>query len=514
MIRNVINQPNYQPNIGGGINTIGEIKSGNSALFLFSPRDIVDHYKRPLVYNFNNQITESIVEHIIEHPTHSNTVQTVLNATPHISEAIVPTSQGGIPIATSAYSGSWMFVLIFDEPTDRQLIMSNKLTVRTILIGICGQEPISHNGMMSATPEQFLNPECQLIITKRLQMTKFMTAGVSGMMPSVKPTIDDNIVQYDRTLWGSGPDRYNPAAPTDQYFTLMPFDVHHNVHINPDEVTSVVDSGEAINFKGPSKITAQYESPKQHMKQILTAFATGSANLSYDDATGPFGNGVGMYDKPDANFCGNVKSVLDETRLMSHGNPGDTINDIIYTPMTLNSVMQMYHPKVFPIVTPKHANAEIIPQNYVSISNVFSSLVCAVLPSYLNATGLSSVSFMYNSTQEAFKVMHVDSMLNCTQQELQFKWRAFAHLITNELFPVLFGNGGHFDLQVMSSLNSTSDVILNFYDFEPLPVGVIYQENSVLGGIVSPLVGNDEHLKYNSHQFNNLMMNVSSRVYH
>ena len=167
-----------------GNSMAGNINAGNATLFLFSPRNIINHFKRPLVYNFNNELVESITQNIIERPNYASSISNVLNGTPSASQSIIP-SADGTQLNTAMYSDHWMFVFIFDEDPRKNMIitaMSNKLTTRTILIGICAHEPMSHSALSSMTPEQFLNPNCQLIVTKRLQMSKYQTAGVNGRL--------------------------------------------------------------------------------------------------------------------------------------------------------------------------------------------------------------------------------------------------------------------------------------------------------------------------------------------
>jgi len=509
-------QLDYTHNVAPGnvMQGAGNMNAGNSCLFLFTPRDIVPHYKRPITYNFNTEMTEAISEHIVNNPSHSQSVNKVMNTTPTIHQAIIPSARGGIKVATEAYSGNWMFVLIVDDNPHHESVFSNKLLTRTILIGICAQEPISAQGMMTMTPEQFINHNCNLIVTKRLQMNKYDTAGVNGYVHKIKPVVNDNIVQFDKNLWNTGYPIGNIHPDEASYFTMMPGDVQKASSLDSLGATSMINMGDSINAKGPTKVSAVLESPRAHMKEILTAIETAAGNNLYSEHIHEFGDGISLFNEnKNENLQTYVKSALSERNILNSANINQTsMQDITTTVLTLGMVMMNYHPRVFPIVTPKNTPMDIIPQHYTSRNNVFSSLVCAVLPTYLNTVGLSAIGFMYNSVHEAFKVLHIESLLSIPQQELQFKWKSFQHLISTELFPVLFGNSGHFDLQVMCSVNGTTDVILNFLDFELLPTGAIYQENCILGGIVSPLVGNADHLKANSIQLNNMIQNIGSGI--
>lgn len=521
--------PQVEPSVipTGLVQSVGEIHKGNSALFLFSPRNIVDHFKRPLRYNFNNEIINSVTEHMVDHPSPFNNIKKVINVTPAIMQAIVPSPHDGFDMRTSLYSDHWMFVFIADEDTQQTLISSNKITSRSIFIGICSEEPIAQSGMMSMCPEESLNHRCQLIVTKHIKMSKYPTVGHHGYRNDSRTIVNDNIIRYDENVWRPQPkaptfyqpmiDPYQPIPSEPNrgnYYTLLPGEVK-NVAAhdpwNPGTFSAVVRSEDSLNTKGFSKINAVLESPKQHMSQILEAVETGITSFNYQDMIGTFGDSPQhSLQSDDEIFEGYVKSSLEQNRILNEAS--FLSNDVSTSYLSIGMIVQQYHPKVFPIMTPKNAPAEIIPQSVTCINNAFASLVCAVIPTYLNQVGLSAVGFMYNSLHNAFQVLHIESLLSISQQELQHKWKAFEFIVTNELFPVLKGNGGEFDIQVMSSLNSTTDVILNFMDFQPLPIGTIYQENSVLGGITSPLVGTDEDLRQNSVQLNNFIHSIGSYV--
>lgn len=495
-----------------GNSMAGNINAGNATLFLFSPRNIINHFKRPLVYNFNNELVESITQNIIERPNYASSISNVLNGTPSASQSIIP-SADGTQLNTAMYSDHWMFVFIFDEDPRKNMIittMSNKLTTRTILIGICAHEPMSHSALSSMTPEQFLNPNCQLIVTKRLQMSKYQTAGVNGPSHKIKTVANDNVIHFDDNVWGASQQQFNEA---NNFFTLKPFDVQTASDVNEMGSTSCVDFGNSLNIKRYDKIHADLESPRRHMKELLSSVESGSMHNAFDEGAGGFSDGIGIagFNNPEDDFRNCVVSSLKERHMSYNASFGNNVSDITQTFLTIGMVMQNYNPQVYPIITPVHSNADIIPQHDPTINSVFSSLVCAVIPSYLNELGLSSIAFMYHSPMKAYQLLDIKSSLNMSQQEFQYKWGALQYLMNTELFPTLLGNG-EFDLQVNGSVNATVDVVLNFLDWEQLPMGAIYQENAVLGGIVSPMVGTADYLKRNSVQLNGLIHAISSNI--
>lgn len=504
----MINQITFQPSTPDNlIQSPGDMVVGKSTLFLFSPRQIVNHYKRPLQYNFNEQMTSSVIDNIVRSPGGGGGVNRVIASTPNIQAAIVPTSTGGFDVHTSKYSDYWMFVLIIDDNAVRNVVMSNKLVTRTILIGICGQEPISHSGLSSMTPEQFLNPNCPLVVTRQLKMTKYATATASGYGNRIVTNADSNIVQYDQDIWNGG-----QFAGGQSYFTLNPAQVDSLTTKDGEYASSIVRHDQSINTLQHAAIQAELESPKKHITTILAGLENGVSNLNYGSQIGNFGEQINHFDDVSYKYTNAVHDAFTEIDSLHKVVGGDVMETYVQIPMSIAQVMRQYAPKVFPILTPATTQADIIPQDILTPSNLFSSLVSAVLPTYLNAVGLSSIAFMYNSQMDFFQLLDIESALNLPQEVIRHRWDAFTYLIRNELFPVLSENAGPFDLQIRCAINGTVDVILNFLDFDPLPIGAVYQENAVLGGIVSPLVGTMDHLRNNSVQLSHLIANVSTAI--
>lgn len=474
------------------------INRGNAMLFLFSPRNIIDHYKRPLSYNFNNELVDNISENILRQPS-ANAVRTVMNSTVDIYKSIIPAARDGIHLPTSIYSDRWMFVLIVDE--NAAVEFSNQLSSRTISIGVCSDEPISLSGRLSATPEKFLNPHCGLIVTRYMELRNYNTLTANGPVQKTKTTTSVEVTPYDQDIWNR-----------DMYYGLEPDRVMGATQADLGEAYSAcIDTSESLNVKRVIRADSDIALPKKHMKFLLDSIENSSSQLMFDSRVDRMVMGE-MTDKASSieefihsNF--QEQSILDQSdyskKLM-----------LSNTYMTLEFIKNKYNPMVHVIQTPQITQGSIIPQHMTSISTIFSSLVSNAIPIYMNQAGLSAVAFMYNSFHEASKIFHVESIGTVDQFELQRRWGAFEYLLRFELYPVLMANGGHFDLSVMSNINGTTDVILNFLDYEPLPVGAIYQENSVLGGITSQMIGTQDHLVGNSIELNNLVRNIATNVYH
>lgn len=485
----------------------GNFNVGNSVLILLSPRDVCDHYKRPYVYNFDNNLIENIAENIVSHPSMQHSVKNIIDGVPSINHAILPASYG-FNIATSAYSHSWGFVFIIDDNMGPGVI-NNNISNRRIFIGVCGQEPISQMGLASATPEKYLNPNCQLIITKQMLIRKYATFGSRNYRDATRTTINDNLVHYDQTLWGDG-------GGDSTFYTLNPGSIHNRVNFEEDQLSAIHDLGSSINVMGSSKIKSSLESPKKQMQDILSAIQSGSQNLSFlstqgdfaEEAITPIGHGL---DDTSTMFQSYVHSAFNEKNINDNAiNDANMIDPGAF--VNISMLMSNYAPRVFPVNIPQNDRVDIIPQHYKSVNNIFSSLVCSVIPSYMSSSNISEIAFMYNSYHDAISINHIASLTTSDNETLKLAWQTFEFLIRSDLFPILRHNGGEFDLQVLSVLNANTDVILNFLDHEILPVGSIYRENTQLGGITSSLIGNTNNVDTNSVRLNDLIRQISGNA--
>lgn len=478
------------------------LKMTNAILYLFSPREFVQHHHRPLEYNFRQSVVESILENIVQRPTMSSNVNLAMSGTPEINQAVVP-SANGFDMNTQVFSNNWTFCLLTDVSDD----MTSNLTTRYVTMGICLQEPIGNHGLASATPESFLNPNCTLMVTKQIAVNQHQTLGPAGATKRAKTLSDMNLISYDQEVF------QDPMITGQDYFVMSPSAASRSVAIDEyDNVTAVTNMAEALNIKRFDKVSAPIESPRRHMREIINGIDTGMQHVLMNNAIGDFGDGIpDRLEDSAMSFVGNMPHIFDDlsnTNQIYHNRSGIITDGY----SLLGGIMTKFMPKVQLVTIPRHSNADVLPQSVRSPSTVWSSLVCSVIPTHMNATNLSAVSFMYNSFHDAINVMHLESALSCDQEQLQFMWKRFEYLIRTEMFPVLMANCGEFDLQVMSMINSTTDCVLNFLDFSPLPVNTIYQENTILGGMISPLIGTGDVLTRNGYQLNKLTNVIGEQI--
>lgn len=512
MIKPVYDEQSYlQTNQSNIIQAIGQpINVNNSILILISPRDMCDHFKRPYIYNFNNEVVEGIARNIVNEPSMSHSVRATINSTPYINQSIIPDTQFGFDVATSAYSHNWSFVFMIDDDTDGVIPHNTNIKNRKVYIGMCSEEPISQFGLASATPEKYLNPNCRLIITKQLLLRKTRSIGVIGNRDIVKTAISENVVHYNPTLWGDS----RIPSNSETYYSLDPSNIHNRTIAGTyGNVMTVDDYSNSLNVIGSTVHRMNIESPRQHISNILSAIESGASSVRNCETIGdfsdmPISNALYRLDDDASIFESYVHSAFSETNNLNGNISNNALGDVCQSHLTISMICQSYAPRIIPVIIPQTQNVDVIPQQHRSVSNIFSAVVCNTIPAYLSNTNLSEIAFMYNSYHDAISVQHIAALVPTDNNGLHIIWNAFEHLLRTDLFPILRHNGGEFDLQVMSMINGTTNVVLNFLDNELIPIGAVYQENTNLGGIVSSLVGTSQHVQTNSIRLNDLIRSV------
>jgi hypothetical protein len=187
---------------------VGRIENGKSILFIFTPKPIFDHHKRPLVYDFSLPFVESVVDKLVERPT-MNGVNSLIRE-PTILSGVKP-SYTGFDIKTSRYSDNWSFVLIVDSNNG-----TIRLPHRVIYYGLFLEEPLLNR--YSATPEQFVNKQCVMVITRKV----YINTSPTQMRNRPNHTVMDDvvIVNYEDAIWNDPSDQ----RIYENYYTLKPSD--------------------------------------------------------------------------------------------------------------------------------------------------------------------------------------------------------------------------------------------------------------------------------------------------
>ena len=479
-------------------------------LFLFSPRVLGAHFKRPLQYNIGPSEYETIHNCMHQDGTLSGKQ---LAMHPGMMNAIKPSGDSGIAMNTCAYSDNWSFMIVIDENTLPNSVIGYDVdkNKRTIYIGLCSEEPISNMGLASATPEKFINPNSQLIITRTIGFRKTNQFGMNGSSSKMINQFDASVASFDQNIIAPGIDLFPVTAESAALNCEIPSDP---LDPSMDGSTMVIpDHSESLNVKKQIVLDSAQEIPMQHMANLFSNLVAGKNELDFNSMRGRFADPSLTIASAEVGYEQATHNAFAQSDNTFHQILNDTPIGLTNY-MTLDMLCNHFHPVVKPIKVPPNVEGDVIPQHISSINNIFSSLVCACVPGYMNDMGLSLLSFAYNSHADAMQIFDCTSPNVVSQDVLRHRANAAVQIIKQELFPVLYSNGGAFEIIVNCNINGVTDVRLNFLDRALLPDPAFYREETMLGGIVSPLIGDHRTLNNNAKQLKSLVSAVGIPVMH
>lgn len=465
-----------------------------AVLFIFSPRHIEDHYKRPLLYNFNMEFSENAANLLVGGNNKRNLSQLLAS---NVSNGAIVPSMTGIKFNTSMYSNQWSFLLIVTNddvnPAIQQMNSGNR---KCIYIGLFTDEPVNPNTLNFVQPT--INPNSTLVITRKLILNRLNTFHATrgkivkdDLMSDVENYYhDENIInQNDHKLFNIQPNNIIKKSMPDQNGGIALTD--HNGFDSP-----LIDPED-------SKLETVQNSPKKQLGIIGKALLS---SLDYYDYESIEQEMLDVDNNYSETLKENAEAFMNNNCFILSDNIGLKNNRY-----SLGEIINRYNPDIYPIISPAKTGAQIIPQDVNSPTSIFSSLITATIPSFLTRVGLSGVSFMYNSYYDAMKLLHIESLIPVEDSKLKFKWESLLKILKFELFQIIEASVGPFDLMVNSFINGSSYVRLQLLDESVLPSDYIFEENNTLGGITSPGIGNFDSFANNSRDLNNFINYVADK---
>lgn len=466
-----------------------------AVLFMFSPRVIGDHYKRPMMYQFNTELMNTLSENINK----SILVGSPFNPKQmfHSSAArrsVLPATKG-IELGFSKYDDYWTGVLIVFNDVNQSVVDQNALNNRVVYMGMFDDEPVNRMTLYQESPT--LNPLVNFYITRKIVFNKIRAYTANGLVEKDDLTSDIGIFHYDPSILKENDRRL---------FNLEPENLLKNTKFNDNNELIISDlegiSTHAVGGGGNEKMETIMQSPKKHLDSVFSNIVSGVEYAKHQREEQEFDNG--LFDM--------TESIRENSELYMGCNTiefADQVGLVSNSSYQLNDIIKRYNPKIQPIIVPKTSKADIIPQRVTSANNVFSSLVTSCIPSYMSRTGISSLAFTYNSFHGALQVHHVEGYDSSNKELLVKKWATFFRIFKFELEPVIKATVGEFDISVNSSVNGSTYVHLNLMDFELLPDNAVYEESTILGGLTSANIGNHESMFTNASQLGGMVKVVS-----
>lgn len=476
----------------------------NAHLVLIKPREFARHYTRPTSYNFNLSTIETIVDEVSDGASYLDSA--ALARSPAMMGSILP-SADGFSVNTHEFSNYWTFMLVITEPkTD---VIGNMTAGKTVSVGVCSEEPISPLGVASATPEQFLNPNCELIITKVLGYKTIPSMGNSGNADRVVNVVDSGIV-YDL------PGMFD-TQDGDALFNLAAENTSNAVEVLLDtsdsysSSTVIPNMEDTLQSKHKDYTDSVQEVPLDHMKTILSHIQGAVQTESLNRQSNTTWEVEDDYEGGPSAFEENLTADFQEGGYAFSNILRTTTPIAAEVNLTIGKIKNKFNLKT--AVMPDQDTAirgDVIEQQEGSVQNIVQALITNSLPSIVNEFGMVTISFDYESVQGRRRVNGATTLHNELSQE-QCRSRADAIITSTErkVFQSVYELGGHFEVSVSCSLTGFTTCRLNFTDYNDPPVDAVYREETMLGGMISPLIGSTSHITNNAVQLSNLTRNIT-----
>ncbi len=465
--------------------------AGSSAvLYMFSPRSISNQAKRPFHYKFGFDFANAAVDAIL--PMRQGMNASKINAmlqSPTYMGSILPTSMPAFNVDMRQMSENWtfMFLVTNDRTTDSGAIAHAATDNLHIYYGYFPREPV--NPLQHG--RRTYNPNAIMVVTHKSVINKVTTIGGYGANTTLDNMGDIDIV----------PSKEMALLSTTPTMLIRPEDLHHDTNFT--EGAPIVMTGDTSllgNLGSNPAVSSSLSVPKHNVGTILRACATAH---SAQNAEFESGQRIGDYYRETYN--GLVGDALQDT--VGHRTLGIGLK--LNTMLTLEHIMQRYHPVWHVLELQRQQQYDPIDQTVATNRNVFASMLAAVVPALMAEVLLVDFSFAYNSHAETlgmspWQILRYATTSPLGEAEAQRKVSAMMHRLSYEIFPIIKKQAGDFDLTMDAAVGSISRITLNFMA-NASQTPEVFEIPTILGGMNSPMIGTPSDARSNGAELSSLI---------
>lgn len=462
-------------------------------LFVFDPEQVTDTYKRPQAYNFAGDFINDVSDcaersrNGVEFDAYRDSYMTKYSSA---ANAIIPANEGHF-LETSRFGDFPRFVLQIDNanPYTGNIYTGPRLTNRRIYSGIILSEPYTEN--MGRIVE---NPNAVLKILHMSALNNQTTASAHGSTQKMRLTSDLDFLPPDLCL------------QLDNSLTelLRPKDIAEATAESTTGEFFVSDHNSiAKNGLKPIPINTAYNSPMQHMHDVVFGILSGIDNVSSNVGTsGILGSNMSSLGTSTDHLEASINASLN---IAEPTDPIGIDGTMLYTISDLRRKFPGM--QLIPAKSDAGSFNDLANQAVLTRSNKGCDIIITSVPVVAMNVGLSEIAFRYSSCDptDSFTiggpkdVFHVDNVATWSHENgtsIEFRVKSFLNHFRMQVVPPLYALGGDFELMCSFTSSGTCDAMLIYYDDPTSNMG-IYQSPLFLGGINSPVIGNGG-IKYNN----------------
>lgn len=492
------------------------------SLFLVSPQNQVDIYRRQHTYNFSPNFMESISD-IVSDTCAGRSHANVFND-PNSIDAVVP-SLNTTRIKTSDLSDAWTFFLIVHVPSfiGGSTINDNHEKYY-IASGYCRNEPMNINSGA-------LNHDCLFEFTHFTCMECTYINGSQGTSKIIRTIEDRDIIDqyYLHTLSGNSDADMYILKPETVASTITPVSYDRDSSSCDIAPKNLFNSRNAPTIEGrKSKVSASFPSylniPIRHTDTVVKDFVNASIREN-ESIRGDF------YDSglPDTSFETSPMSIMDSISKRANEIWGANIlpkNIELNRPQFFSTLLKTYpEMNITPIVlnpNPSYDRMDGDDAGGNTLHHVCQTMIANSIAPILASKQISEVAFSYVSDEPAniehfiphyespmeaignqiiygkFDIQkYIISIIPKDDQTLGEAWEYACRQMRCEVFDIVKHMIG--DFMVFVSCNISGNTVVRLIERMPEQrvrhlcnprAPVYFESNNLLGGLNNPLLGN------------------------
>lgn len=498
-------------------------------LWLIPSRKYDPTWNRPYVYNSNGNNTE-FNDFIVDVHKYVNEVgndfystrgmlvkDSAFSLANNHPGTIMPESNG-IAIDTSKLSYTWSFVLVLDNcprlMASQRIGTSNRHVYSGVIIN---DEPVvNQNGQLH------FNEQAVFLVTHVDCITIRKQANPGMGMTTLGTTYYNKDVLH--------PDLCNRVSEMGRNYLLDPASVlKTGMPVYSSDGTQIMDDNSATLASRDRSVAENTMNSvgKYQLSNLLRSMATvyASDKNATEFGSDSVGTNILMDSWRESDVYAKQHSLVQQLEDTTNGFARDNYLglDIENPHLTMGELLRKYpilHDKTIVLQVPFSTEKDLLDESGPNMSNIFTALIKNAVPAILADAQIADVTFRYASrdmnrpslsTCESTPIWKIDELSTFVPEQPQVTAERFNRALVRMqqmVFDDIVKTCGDFDVLISFHTTGGTLVQLQLLDFETNK-GFSYTE-SVLRGVVSPVLGMKEHFSNHKLTLNNLTSAITN----
>lgn len=422
---------------------------------------------------------------------------------PHAGAVVLGQGRPDAIIDMSMIDQAWKFIFILNNPPIVDAMdphissFSGLADIRVYHYGYFIGEPI--NPLTYTSTHVTANPDAMMVVTHKSVVEQLSTMGPYGRSANRISTRMDNQIIPTQTV---------PTMTSDPNMNMIdPSSVWDGISWGANGSSIAMGSPSSmtrLSAQGQAKVMAsELQNPVRNLETLCRNISMTYQEQSTNNYLNNYIADVGSLDQSFAqnSFHETLRNNMTRRPESVFMRIGLQENETI----SMGMIMTRYQPRVeqlYPEQSTLFAGGD---QTAANINNVFSDLLCNMVPPVMVKLGISSITFRYQSLTEvrapepfAFQLQNVEPMMWMPTDELNRRVQALITELQRSLFATMLSRGD-FNINAHFHTAGNSYVYLNFNCDTQLQMAP-FERPTIFDGLTSSLFGSDQSLMNNTQE--------------